>query len=64
MHQAHPVTSGKRVNLIMWMRSSSIRNMQCPMCGERPSLVQCDGYGDGFISESQHCDTHNMCRTL
>ncbi|CAI8002758.1 2-oxoglutarate and iron-dependent oxygenase domain-containing protein 2 [Geodia barretti] len=45
-HQAHPITSGKRVNLIIWMRSSSVRNRQCPMCGEEPSLVTCDGYGD------------------
>jgi hypothetical protein len=63
-HQAHPITSGKRVNLIIWMRSSSVRNSQCPMCGEEPSLVTCDGYGDGFTSTTSDPDTHNMCRTL
>ena len=61
-HQAQAITSGKRVNLIIWMRSSSVRNTLCPMCGEQPSLVPSEGYADGFTIVDT--DEHNMCRTL
>lgn len=47
-HGALPITSGERQNLIIWMRSSSIRNSLCPMCGLEPSLVLSGDYGDGF----------------
>eukprot|EP00092_Neocalanus_flemingeri_P008126 GFUD01008766.1.p1 GENE.GFUD01008766.1~~GFUD01008766.1.p1 ORF type:complete len:336 (-),score=72.15 GFUD01008766.1:111-1040(-) len=49
LHGAMPVTDGRRTNLILWFRSSSVRNQECPMCGQEPMLepVQC-GTGDGF----------------
>ena len=34
------------------MRSSSVRNELCPMCGEKPNLVSTDGEGDGFTQEN------------
>lgn len=48
-HCVLPLLSGRRVNLVMWMRSSLIRNLTCPMCGKTPDLepVQ-NGWGDGF----------------
>lgn len=36
MHEAAPVTEGRRINLVMWMRSSKLRAESCPMCG-RPA---------------------------
>lgn len=48
MHGARPITSGYRYNLIIWMRSSSVRNTLCPMCNEAPTLVATRGCGDGF----------------
>jgi len=51
MHGAMPLLSGSRTNLIIWFRSSSIRNKECPMCGQTPDLelIQCgDSTGDGF----------------
>merc|ERR1711874_337958 len=49
VHSAMPMESGARSNLIMWMRASSVRNMWCPMCGEKPSLEMVEhGRGDGF----------------
>ena len=48
MHGALPILSGERQNIIVWMRSSEIRNMCCPMCGKRPSVVKVVGKGDGF----------------
>ena len=50
LHGAMPL-SGNRTNLIIWFRSSSIRNELCPMCGEEPSLEAADvgdSTGDGF----------------
>ena len=32
-HEALPVESGKRTNLIMWCRSSQVRIRYCAMCG-------------------------------
>lgn len=51
-HGALPITSGERYNLIVWMRSSRIRNKQCPMCNGKPSLVSVEGFGDGFMQEN------------
>ena len=51
MHGAMPITDGERHNLIIWMRSSTIRNQLCPMCGQKPRLVQVEGPGDGFTAE-------------
>ena len=49
MHGALPIQSGERINLIIWMRSSAVRNKLCPMCDKPPSLVPSAGEaGDGF----------------
>ncbi|KAK7506073.1 hypothetical protein BaRGS_00002795 [Batillaria attramentaria] len=48
MHGADPLISGTRCNLIMWMRASSVRNKQCPMCGQPPKLVEMYGADDGY----------------
>uniref|UniRef100_A0ACB8FZK4 2-oxoglutarate and iron-dependent oxygenase domain-containing protein 2 n=2 Tax=Sphaerodactylus townsendi TaxID=933632 RepID=A0ACB8FZK4_9SAUR len=48
LHGALPIGSGERWNLIIWMRSSAIRNQLCPMCNRQPDLVPADGFGDGF----------------
>ncbi|XP_076060216.1 2-oxoglutarate and iron-dependent oxygenase domain-containing protein 2-like [Oratosquilla oratoria] len=57
MHGALPITHGERYNLIIWMRSSSVRNVECPMCGDVPNLTPVEnGYGDGFtIVSTQVC---------
>lgn len=39
LHQAEPITAGRRHNLIFWCRSSEVRNDRCPMCFERPEVV-------------------------
>ena len=41
-----------RHNLIIWCRSSSVRNQLCPMCDRTPVLVPRVGYGDGFLPET------------
>ncbi|CAN0371681.1 unnamed protein product [Lampetra planeri] len=51
MHGAKPITSGERLNLILWMRCSYLRNKKCPMCNELPVLQETDGFGDGFTKE-------------
>ena len=49
MHGALPIQSGERINLIIWMRSSAVRNKLCPMCNRIPRLVPSfEGSGDGF----------------
>lgn len=57
-HGALPLTLGERHNLILWMRSSSIRNSLCPMCNQIPLLVTSQDYGDGFTKseEIMACD--------
>jgi len=40
LHGAMPVTEGCRTNLIIWFRSSAVRNRHCPMCGEPPRLKE------------------------
>lgn len=52
MHGALPISSGQRWNLIIWMRASQERNKLCPMCNQRPSLVEGEGFADGFTKES------------
>jgi len=49
MHCVLPLIEGKRRNMVMWMRNSSVRNLRCPMCGENPQLERVSyGCGDGF----------------
>eukprot|EP00927_Polykrikos_kofoidii_P050644 TRINITY_DN44536_c0_g1_i1.p1 TRINITY_DN44536_c0_g1~~TRINITY_DN44536_c0_g1_i1.p1 ORF type:complete len:388 (+),score=53.14 TRINITY_DN44536_c0_g1_i1:92-1165(+) len=49
MHRADPVVSGRRENLIIWCRSSAIRNEQCPMCFRRPCCLPTNEYiHEGF----------------
>ena len=48
MHGAREITEGERYNLIIWMRSSSVRNSLCPMCNRPPRLVTTEGCGEGF----------------
>lgn len=50
VHGAMPLTSGERCNLILWLRSSEIRNKLCPMCDKAPNLVSQVGCGDGFTT--------------
>ncbi|XP_066936126.1 2-oxoglutarate and iron-dependent oxygenase domain-containing protein 2-like [Clytia hemisphaerica] len=50
MHGAMPLETGERYNLIIWMRSSSVRNKYCPMCERTPDLVPTLGEGDGFVA--------------
>mmetsp|Transcript_111810 Transcript_111810/g.316573 ORF Transcript_111810/g.316573 Transcript_111810/m.316573 type:complete len:379 (+) Transcript_111810:57-1193(+) len=51
LHMALPVTSGRRHNLILWCRSSGVRNDMCPMCFGRPAVVETNGYFDeGFTA--------------
>ena len=38
IHQALPITSGERWNLIIWARSSEARANCCPMCSSSPNL--------------------------
>jgi hypothetical protein len=53
-HCVLPITSGRRSNLIIWMRSSDIRRSECPMCKQIPDLEEvCYGKGDGFKTEKQ-----------
>jgi len=52
MHKALSIEKGHRSNLILWMRASSIRNRQCPMCWKEPKLINVSQgcYGDGFTN--------------
>ena len=60
MHGAMPLDDdkdgGERYNLIIWMRSSAVRNMRCPMCESVPDIVETMGDGDGFTFDSGGCD--------
>ncbi|KAM6930653.1 2-oxoglutarate and iron-dependent oxygenase domain-containing protein 2 [Xenentodon cancila] len=53
MHGALPISSGQRWNLILWMRASQERGKLCPMCNRKPTLVEGDGFADGFTEESE-----------
>ncbi|NWI14483.1 OGFD2 protein, partial [Crypturellus soui] len=63
IHGALPIASGERWNLIIWMRSSAIRNKLCPMCNKKPELVEAEGFGDGFTEalEDDAPETVNLC---
>uniref|UniRef100_A0A8C6YM42 2-oxoglutarate and iron dependent oxygenase domain containing 2 n=1 Tax=Naja naja TaxID=35670 RepID=A0A8C6YM42_NAJNA len=63
LHGALPIASGERKNLIIWMRSSAVRNHLCPMCNRAPDLVEADGFGDGFtgILEGSPPGTTDVC---
>uniref|UniRef100_A0A8C6ZS30 2-oxoglutarate and iron dependent oxygenase domain containing 2 n=1 Tax=Nothoprocta perdicaria TaxID=30464 RepID=A0A8C6ZS30_NOTPE len=63
IHGALPIASGERWNLIVWMRSSAIRNQLCPMCNKKPELVEAEGFGDGFTGtlEDAAPETVNLC---
>jgi len=39
LHMAQPIDSGRRHNLIIWCRSSAVRNDMCPMCFKLPVVV-------------------------
>ncbi|CAG5115391.1 unnamed protein product [Candidula unifasciata] len=57
LHSALPITSGQRYNMVIWMRSSSVRNHMCPMCGQCPSLVAVPFAGEGFtVPDTQQSD--------
>uniref|UniRef100_H2XLF5 Uncharacterized protein n=1 Tax=Ciona intestinalis TaxID=7719 RepID=H2XLF5_CIOIN len=43
--------TSERHNIIIWMRSSSVRNKLCPMCDDEPQLVEQSGFGDGFTQD-------------
>ena len=60
-HGAMPITEGERYNLIIWMRSSAIRNLLCPMCDCKPDLIESVGFGDGFSKEQ--AQTIQVCST-
>ena len=62
-HGAQPITSGERYNIIMWMRSSAVRNECCPMCGYEPDLIETVGFGDGF-SLDQEPAMVNVCSAI
>lgn len=53
MHGALPISSGQRWNLIIWMRASQERNKLCPMCNRKPTLVEGEGFADGFTKTSE-----------
>jgi len=52
LHSAMPLQAGRRNNLIIWMRSSAVRNISCPMCRDQPNLQVVEhGTGEGFTVE-------------
>ncbi|KAJ6656722.1 hypothetical protein lerEdw1_003609 [Lerista edwardsae] len=63
IHGALPIASGERWNLIVWMRSSLVRNRLCPMCNRVPELVEAEGFGDGFTGSprGKQPDTVDVC---
>ncbi|KAM7004474.1 2-oxoglutarate and iron-dependent oxygenase domain-containing protein 2 [Passerculus sandwichensis] len=61
MHGALPIASGERWNLIVWMRSSAVRNRRCPMCRRKPELVPAEGFGDGFTEGEEQPGTVSVC---
>lgn len=49
LHQAEPLGEGRRHNLIIWCRSSEVRNGQCPMCFDPPKVIPTNEYAhEGF----------------
>ncbi|XP_054749410.1 2-oxoglutarate and iron-dependent oxygenase domain-containing protein 2-like [Lytechinus pictus] len=64
MHGAMPISDGERYNLIIWMRSSQQRNQLCPMCDEKPNLVESMGYGDGFTDKQRMEENNSSQETV
>ncbi|XP_033106963.1 2-oxoglutarate and iron-dependent oxygenase domain-containing protein 2-like [Anneissia japonica] len=62
MHGALPISHGERYNLIIWMRSSRVRNKLCPMCDRKPQLIKTVGFGDGFTKTEKQ--TVDVCCAL
>ncbi|KAM8961496.1 2-oxoglutarate and iron-dependent oxygenase domain-containing protein 2 [Pelodytes ibericus] len=60
VHGALPIESGERWNLIIWMRASQVRNKLCPMCNNKPQLVETLGEGDGFTNEKERDREENV----
>lgn len=49
LHKATPISNGRRHNLILWCRSSGVRNDFCPMCFSQPNVVPTNRYyHEGF----------------
>ncbi|XP_004690867.1 PREDICTED: 2-oxoglutarate and iron-dependent oxygenase domain-containing protein 2 isoform X5 [Condylura cristata] len=51
LHGARTLSTGERWNLVVWLRASAVRNHLCPMCCQKPELVDDEGTGDGFTRE-------------
>ncbi|XP_060238341.1 2-oxoglutarate and iron-dependent oxygenase domain-containing protein 2 isoform X2 [Meriones unguiculatus] len=51
LHGARPLGTGERWNLVVWLRASTVRNHLCPMCRQKPDLVDDEGFSDGFTRE-------------
>ncbi|XP_042525012.1 2-oxoglutarate and iron-dependent oxygenase domain-containing protein 2 isoform X3 [Dipodomys spectabilis] len=51
LHGARPLRTGERWNLVVWLRASAVRNHLCPMCCQKPDLVDDEGFGDGFTRD-------------
>lgn len=64
MHGALPISSGTRWNLIVWMRASRERNKLCPMCCKRPTLVESNGFSDGFTMDPDDDTSRNVSCSL
>ncbi|KAJ8263596.1 hypothetical protein COCON_G00160530 [Conger conger] len=64
MHGALRISSGERWNLIVWMRASRVRNKLCPMCGNKPQLMEGRGFADGFTDDAQTGAFPNMLCVL
>lgn len=67
MHGAMPLeevngtSGGERYNLIIWMRSSAVRNQQCPMCETVPCLIETLCEGDGFTAVADDDKVVQVC---
>jgi len=68
IHGVMPIEQGYRHNIIIWMRSSDVRNKICPMCKQSPNVELVDeGTGDGFtlpindgVALPNHSDQQNQ----
>lgn len=54
LHGAMSLDEGERYNLVISLRSSSIRNVLCPRCDTLPLLVKTECEGDGFSKKVVH----------
>ena len=55
IHQALPITSGERWNLIIWARSSEAHANCCPICSSSPNLYLLEHLGTAFVCRTLHC---------